>query len=183
MKKNTFSLSICSAIIATAFVTPAHADEAALLQKIEKLAAELDAIKAELAATKQKTESVAKNQQQLSTSVAENAAAISSVAAANTGSAVAMAEQASKSGSQTVISSYGEVNYTRPRQSNSQAQTDVARAVIGIAHRFDEKTKMVAEFEWEHAITSKDDKGESEVEQLYVEHEIRPGLSGKAGLF
>ncbi|MFZ6688816.1 hypothetical protein ACO0K0_13800 [Undibacterium sp. SXout11W] len=183
MKKNILSLSICSAIIATAFVTPAHADEAALLQKIEKLAAELDAIKAELAATKQKTDSVAKNQQQLSTSVAENAAAISSVAAANTGSAVAMAEQASKSGSQTVISSYGEINYTRPRQSNSQAQTDVARAVIGITHRFDEKTKMVAEFEWEHAVTSKDDKGESEVEQLYVEHEIRPGLSGKAGLF
>jgi len=38
---------------------------------------------------------------------------------------------------------------------------------------------MVGEFEWEHAIASSGDKGEAEVEQLYVEHEIKPGLSVK----
>ena len=185
MKKKILAQSLCAALIAAVFTAPAHADEAALLQRIEKLAAELEAMKAELAANKQKTESVAKTQQQLSATVAENTAAISTATAqpATDARAVAMSESGSASGPQTTISSYGEINYTRPRQANSQAQTDVARAVIGLTHRFDEKTKMVAEFEWEHAVTSKDDQGESEVEQLYVEHELREGLSAKAGLF
>jgi hypothetical protein len=57
------------------------------------------------------------------------------------------------------------------------------RAVIGIQHRFDEKTKVVAEFEWEHAIASASDSGESAIEQMYVEREFNNGLRGKAGLF
>ena len=50
-------------------------------------------------------------------------------------------------------------------------------------HQFDEKTKMVAEWEWEHAITSADDRGESEVEQLWLERQFANGLRGRAGLF
>jgi hypothetical protein len=42
---------------------------------------------------------------------------------------------------------------------------------------------MVAEFEWEHAVTSASDKGETEVEQLYVEREFNNGLRAKGGLF
>ncbi len=55
--------------------------------------------------------------------------------------------------------------------------------MIGILHRFDEKTKMVSEFEWEHGVVSASDRGESEVEQLYVEREFNNGLRGKVGLF
>jgi hypothetical protein len=55
--------------------------------------------------------------------------------------------------------------------------------VIGIEHRFDEKTKLVSEFEWEHGVVSADDKGESEIEQLYVERQFDNGLRAKAGLF
>ncbi|MEO5687732.1 MAG: hypothetical protein ABIR54_10230 [Burkholderiaceae bacterium] len=83
----------------------------------------------------------------------------------------------------TTVSSYGEIGYTRPTKDVSASTTDVQRAVIGMQHRFDDKTKMVAEWEWEHAITSADDSGESEVEQLWVEREFDNGVKGRAGLF
>jgi hypothetical protein len=83
----------------------------------------------------------------------------------------------------TTVSSYGEIGYSRPTKQVDASNTDVQRAVIGMQHRFDDRTKMVAEWEWEHAITSSDDSGESEVEQLWVEREFDNGIKGRAGLF
>lgn len=83
----------------------------------------------------------------------------------------------------TYVSSYGEIGYTRPSNEPSGANVDVQRAVIGITHRFDEATKMVGEWEWEHAVTSSVDSGESAVEQLYVEHTFQGGWIADAGLF
>ena len=59
-------------------------------------------------------------------------------------------------------------------------QASIAR---GIQHRFDEKTKLVTEFEWEHAVVSADDAGEVAVEQAYVEHQVSPTWGLRAGLF
>jgi hypothetical protein len=42
---------------------------------------------------------------------------------------------------------------------------------------------MAGEFEWENAITSADDSGEAEIEQLYVQHDFKSGLRGTAGLY
>ena len=84
---------------------------------------------------------------------------------------------------ETTVSSYGEIAYTRPTRAQDKANVDVARAVIGITHRFDERTRMVGEWEWEHAVTSSGDSGEAEVEQLFVEREFDSGLRGRAGLF
>jgi hypothetical protein len=166
MKKNLLTQAIIAALAAAPLT--AFADEAALMQRVEQLAAELEKVKQELAATKKKTETVEKRQDTL----ANNAAA-----------APARAEGGTNVGPGTVITGYGEVNYNRPIKDASQAQADVRRAVIGIQHRFDEKTKLVSEFEWEHAVTSATDQGESEVEQLYVEREFDNGLRAKAGLF
>jgi hypothetical protein len=83
----------------------------------------------------------------------------------------------------TTVSSYGEIGYTRPTKEVGASNVDVQRAVIGLQHRFDDRTKMVGEWEWEHAITSSDDSGESEVEQLWVEREFDNGVKGRAGLF
>ena len=103
---------------------------------------------------------------------ASDSAAQASTAAGSAGSA-----------GDTTLSSYGEISYTRPTKAAQDAQVDVGRAVLGISHRFDESTKMVAEFEYEHAIVSAHDQGEAEVEQLYVEREFKNGLRGKAGLY
>lgn len=151
---------ILRSAITSLFLLPfvANASEAELIARLDKLAAELEQVKAELAASKSRTDTIEQKQ-------------------------IATANNATSGSQQTVVTSYGEVNYTRPTNNSAASQVDVARAVIGITHRFDERTKMVAEFEWEHAVTSATDKGESEVEQLYVEHEFDKGLQGKAGLF
>ncbi|SDY21670.1 hypothetical protein SAMN04515617_111104 [Collimonas sp. OK242] len=193
MKKNILTQAIAIALMASPLA--ASASEAELLKRLNKLAAEVEQLKAELAATKQKTDTVEKRQDALAAAPAAAAVATTAAAAgaAPSGTAVApmsavaamspAASPATSLGPNTVLSSYGEVNYTRPRKDSSKSQTDVARAVIGITHRFDEKTKMVAEFEWEHAVTSASDKGETEVEQLYVEREFNNGLRAKGGLF
>ena len=138
----------------------ASASEAELMQRLDRLAAELDKVKAELAATKQKTDA------------AEARAVAPPVAAESRSSEPA-----------TVLSGYGEFNYNRYRKDSSRTQADVRRAVIGMQHRFDPATKIVGEFEFEHAVTSKNDRGEVAVEQLYVEREFGNGIRAKGGLF
>lgn len=185
MKNSRFVKAVCAALVAGAFAAPVHAGEAELLQRIDKLAAELEAIKAELAATRKKAEVVEQKQEaMISSAKASSASPVAPIAPLASAAATDSSQTSlNRAMQQTVISSYGEINYTRPKNAGEQAQTDVGRAVIGITHRFNEKTKMVAEFEWEHAIASKGDDGEAAVEQLYVEHEIKPGLAAKAGLF
>ncbi len=84
---------------------------------------------------------------------------------------------------ETTVSSYGEIAYTRPTKAQDKSNVDLARAVIAITHRFDDRTRMVGEWEWEHAVASSGDSGEAEVEQLFVEREFSDGLRGRAGLF
>ena len=83
--------------------------------------------------------------------------------------------------SDTTLFSYGEIAYSRPHDAND-TQADLVRAVIGFGHRFDEKTRVYGEFEWEHAVTSANDKGEAEVEQLYVERRLTDQFGARTGL-
>lgn len=163
--------TILSRLLVTIFCAAplvASASEAELMQRLDKLAAELEQVKIELAATKQKSEAAESRSQ---------AAATASAASASS------ATSAPATGPATVVSGYGEFSYNRPRKDASKAEADVRRAVIGIEHRFDASTKMVGEFEFEHAVTSATDKGEVAVEQLYVEREFKNGLRAKGGLF
>lgn len=159
------TLAVVGAVTGLSFGSGAHA---VTLEELEKKllqqAVEMQSLKSELAALKNE-------QNKQASQVQEQAQAIDQT------------QQASANAQKTTISSYGEISYSRPTKSAKDAQVDVGRAVIGITHRFDPKTKMVAEFEWEHAVTSATDKGEAEVEQLYVEHELNNGLRAKAGLF
>jgi hypothetical protein len=82
-----------------------------------------------------------------------------------------------------VLSSYGEINYNRPTKQPQDAQFDLARFVLGFQHRFDEKTRVVAELEVEHAVSSADDPGEVEVEQAYFERQLGPVWALRGGLF
>jgi hypothetical protein len=173
MNKTRLTQAAGAAFLCAAIAFPAHASEAELLQRIEALAAQLDTIKAELAATRKKTDTVEQKQEALA----------STVAATGPSATGTSSDSPSARAQTTVVSSYGEINYTRPNNASNQAQADVARGVLGITHRFDEKTKVVGEFEWEHAVTSASDHGEAAVEQLYVEHELGNGLRAKGGLF
>ncbi len=181
MQQKKIAQAISALLLGAAIVVPAqsaHAGEQELLQRLEKLSAEIDAIKAELAAARKKADLAEQKQVEIATTLANAQLTAPVNSKSDTQPLIAK-----NSAPTTVMSSYGEIVYSRPSKESNQAQTDVARAVLGITHRFSDKTKMVGEFEWEHAIVSKDDSGEAEVEQLYVEHEINNTLRAKAGLF
>jgi len=93
-------------------------------------------------------------------------------------SVAAQAETSSETG----FFGYGEVTYNQPTHSAGQTQADLARAVLGWTHRFDDRTRMAAEFEVEHAVSSSDDAGEAEIEQFYVERQFTDHVGGRAGL-
>jgi len=169
MKQRIISAALAAAFLAAPVA--ALAQETDLAKRVEQLAAELEKVKAELAAQRAQAAAPAAP----APVQAAQPAAAAPVATAATASAAPISD--------TVFSGYGEVNYNHPVRNASGAQTDLRRAVIGIQHRFDEKTKVVAEFEWEHAIASASDSGESAIEQMYVEREFNGSLRGKAGLF
>lgn len=84
--------------------------------------------------------------------------------------------------SSTTLWGYGELNYSRPTNDPASAQADLRRAVLGFGHAFSENTRVLGELEWEHAIASAGDEGEAAVEQLFIEHQLRPMLGVRAGL-
>ncbi len=156
-------LALVSAFAASGFLLPgiASADDAALSERINQLEAQIKEMQTQIGSLRDES---AKN----------------SAATANGESAP------SRGGAQdedTRLFSYGEINYSRPVHNTDAAQADVRRVVLGYQHRFDEKTKALVELEYEHAVTSADDPGESEVEQAYVEHAFNSIISVKGGLF
>jgi hypothetical protein len=176
MPNRHFRLIPIAALVLSAFgslpawsqtAQPANVD--ALQRRLEQLAAELTAVKAELEAVKQKQAQVTA------------APAPAPQAAAPMHEPMAQ-PAAARSEPDTVITSYGEINYSVPRDSK-QAQADMRRFVLGFQHRFDDKTKVVTELEVEHAIASADDEGEVEVEQAYVERQLASNWAARAGLF
>jgi hypothetical protein len=84
--------------------------------------------------------------------------------------------------SATTIGGYGEASYNRYRRDKSRSQADLKRFVLFFGHRFNDQLSFDSEVEWEHAVTSADDQGESEIEQAYLTYQPREGLRVKTGL-
>jgi hypothetical protein len=148
--------------------------EADLARRLDQLANELAAVKAQLAQMKE-------SQAAQAAAPAPTAPAATTAAAPPTESAPAYSR--SLLGPGTVLSSYGEINYNRPTRASENAQADLRRFVLGYQHRFDQKTKVVAELEVEHAVSSASDAGEVALEQAYVERQFTPVWALRAGLF
>jgi Phosphate-selective porin O and P len=85
--------------------------------------------------------------------------------------------------SATTISGYGEFNYNNYRSDERPTQADLRRFVIGVHHRFDERLTFHSEVEFEHAVVSKDDEGEVEIEQAWVNYRFSDAVNVKGGLF
>lgn len=158
MKRLPLFLAMCVAL-------SAHADEAELRARIEKLSAELEQLKSEMKSMHSQTDAIATQQEQISQSVAS-----------------ASGSGTSDVANRATIWGYGEINYTQPKD-RDEARADMRRAVIGVGYRFDDKTRFMSEFEVEHGVVSKDDDGEVEVEQFYVDHQFAKAASVKMGLF
>ena len=176
MKKTTLAFCIAALFTTTSASTGAIAGETELLQRLDKLANEIDALKAEL--KRIKDEKARENAAQLAAPAAVPAAVPTTATAT-----ASMPRPSSFSNGQTTLFGYGEINYNRPRSDSSQTQADVRRFVIGVGHRFNEKTELAAELENEHAIAAAGDKGEMAVEQLYIDHRPTDWLTVRGGLF
>ena len=175
------TLIAAAVLLAAGAASAQSATEAALAARLDQLAAELAAVKAQLTTL----------QQQRATPAAAVAGTAAAPPAGAPAAAVAMAmamamvpeaAPATATGSATVITSYGEINVNRPVRASQNAQADVRRFVLGYQHRFDDKTKVVAELELEHAVSSATDAGEVALEQAYVERQLTPSLALRAGL-
>lgn len=90
---------------------------------------------------------------------------------------------AAQPGSATTISGYGELNYNNYKRDERPTQADLRRFVFGIHHRFDERLTFHSEVELEHAVVSKDDEGEAEIEQAWVNYKFSDAVNVKGGLF
>ncbi len=170
-------------LLAAAFATglpiahAAHADEASLQRELQALRAELGELKAEVADLRAR--GVDRGDATTRTAPATPATPL---APAQLATSVPAATPAAAGDSATRLWGYGELNYTRPTSNASAAQADLRRAVLGFSHAFDDSTHVYGELEWEHAVVSADDSGETEVEQLYVEHQLAAPVAVRAGL-
>lgn len=173
MKTTPLSLALAACFLSSGAQA---ATDAELLARIDRLAAELEAVKAELRSVKAQATPPAP----VATTAATPPAATVPVPAAP--GAYTQTASAS-SANPTSLFGYGEVNYNRPFRNSSDTRMDVRRAVIGVTHQASERTRIVGEFEFEHAVASATDSGEVEVEQLYVEHRLNDNVGLKGGLF
>jgi len=174
MKKN-LHLSAAAALLWTATAGaagPAPLDAATaqkLEQQIEQLTQQLEAVKAQLQQLKAQNETLATQQQQQAVQVQQAAAAAK--------------PQEGGISPDLSLWGYGEVYYAHPQHDPALSQADLARAVFGIGYHFDDRTVFNSEFEVEHAVSSASDKGEFEVEQFYVDHQLADWAAVKGGLF
>jgi hypothetical protein len=83
----------------------------------------------------------------------------------------------------TTIGGYGEITYTGYRHEPSRNEADLRRIVLLVGHRFNDQLSFNSEIEWEHAVTSADDRGESEIEQAFLDYRLASGPTIRAGLF
>lgn len=85
--------------------------------------------------------------------------------------------------SDTSFFGYGEFNYNRYRDADRTSKADLRRFVLGVGHRFSDRLTFKSELEFEHGVVSKDDEGEAELEQAYLNYAFSEGVNVKGGLF
>ena len=78
---------------------------------------------------------------------------------------------------------YGEFNYNRFRDEQRTSKADLRRFVLGLGYSFNDQLSLHSELELEHAVVSKDDEGEIEMEQAYLNYRFSDALNVKGGLF
>lgn len=167
--------------LALGAAVPAHAEDDALRKELDALRRQVAALQAEVDEMRATKPAPALAAQAAAAPVVTPAPSATPAASSATVAQASSPPRGVGSDS-TRLWGYGELNYNHPTGDAGKSQADLRRAVLGFSHAFNEDTRVYGELEWEHAVTSADDQGESEVEQLYVEHQLNPGLAFRAGL-
>ena len=162
MQPNQLKPAMLAVLMGLSLNAQADTSTASLEQKLAQLQQEMLALKQQLAEEK-------------SARVAQVTAQVDSAVKA----AVADAPPAQ---SDTTVGGYGELSYSNYKDGSVKDQIDLNRFVLFFGHKFNDKLRMYSEFEIEHAIASKDDQGEAELEQAYIEYSLLPQANFRAGL-
>jgi hypothetical protein len=83
------------------------------------------------------------------------------------------------------IGGYGELHYNNINNDgiDDKNEIDFHRFVLFFGYEFTEKLRFWSELELEHALAGDGKPGELELEQAYIEYDIRDDLQTKGGLF
>lgn len=141
-----------------------------LLDKLEAMQQQIDQLKQQLAQTQDQG--------------VETDAKVEAVAEA-VESSVSLVPEKRK----TTVAGYGELHYNNLSARDpdrDKEEIDLHRFVMFFGHEFNDKTRFYSEFEVEHALvgdTGGDTPGEVEIEQAFIEFDLRQDLFAKAGLF
>ena len=176
--------ALCTALL-FALASSAHADEAALKAEVDALrieVAELRGVVRQMQAERVQAPAPTAIAASASAAPFATTASAATSAPATSNAAPASASPGFAISQNTTLWGYGQLDYNRPTARAADAQADLTRAVIGFNHVFDESTRVYGELEWEHAVASSTDQGESEVEQLYVEHALGANYGVRVGL-
>jgi hypothetical protein len=84
----------------------------------------------------------------------------------------------------TTVGGYGEVHYNNPSGPDSPGIINVARFVVFLSHQFNEKIAFRSEVEVEDTkiAAGHDNAGEVSVEQVYLDYQLSPAATVRAGL-
>jgi len=148
----------------------AQDSNAELLEKLESMQQQIDELRQQLAQT----------QTQSSETDAKVEAVVDAVESGS------MQQTETK---KTTIGGYGELHYNNLSANDPSRDVesiDLHRFVLFFGHEFNDKTRFYSEVEVEHAYVADsggDTPGEVEIEQAFVEFDLRPGLHAKGGVF
>ena len=150
--------------------TFAQESNAELLAKLEFLQQQIDELKQQL--------------EQTQTQAVETDAKVEAVAEVMETGSLQAAEPR-----KTTIGGYGELHYNNlsaQDPAHDVQMIDFHRFVLFFGHEFNDKTRFYSEVELEHAFIADsggDTPGEVELEQAFIEFDLRPGLHSRAGIF
>lgn len=166
----TIIASIASLFLLNISNANAQVSNEELLIKLESMQQQIDDLKRQLAENQQMTE--------------ETDAKVEAVA-----EVMESAPPQVAAASKTTIGGYGELHYNNLNAkdpSRDVEMIDLHRFVLFFGHQFNDRTRFYSEFEVEHALVADsggDTPGEVEIEQAFVEFDLRQNLYAKAGLF
>ncbi len=85
----------------------------------------------------------------------------------------------------TTIGGYGELHYNNINNDgiDDKNEIDFHRFVLFFGHEFTDRLRFFSELELEHALAGDGKNGEVELEQAYIEYDIRDNLQTKGGVF
>ncbi|MGB7453650.1 MAG: porin [Lysobacterales bacterium] len=169
------SLRAMMATMALAFLlgiptSHAQVSNAELLEKLESMQQQIDELKRQIAQNEEKT--------------IETDAKVEAVAEVMESAPPQVAKA-----SRTTIGGYGELHYNNLNAKDPARDVemiDLHRFVLFFGHEFNDRTRFYSEVEIEHAFVADsggDTPGEVEIEQAFIEFDLRQDLYAKAGLF